>query len=62
MQVCRTFLAIRNTVTAVIEPMEVAGMKKENGQSWVGEGSFRNWTIRARSFRIGLVVVGVVGP
>jgi hypothetical protein len=48
MQVCRTFLAIGYTVTAVKEPMAVVGMWEKNGISWVREGAYWKWTIRAR--------------
>jgi hypothetical protein len=35
MLVCRTFLAIRYTVTAVKVPMAVVGMWEENGNIWI---------------------------
>jgi len=35
MQVCRTFLAIGYTVTAVKEPMAVARMWEEQGEFWI---------------------------
>jgi hypothetical protein len=39
MQVCRTFLTIGYTVTAVKEPMAVAGMFEENGEFWIFYGA-----------------------
>jgi hypothetical protein len=47
MQVCRTFLAIGYTITAVKEPMAVVGMWEEDRTFSIGEGAFRNFTIRA---------------
>jgi hypothetical protein len=51
MQVCRTFLAIGYTVTAVKEPMAVVGMFEENRIFWIGEGACRNFTSRAINWR-----------
>ena len=50
MQVCRTFLAIGYTVTAVKEKMAVVGMWEENRILFIGEGAFGIWT--SRSIRI----------
>jgi hypothetical protein len=47
MQVCRTFLAIGYTFTAVKEPMAVFGMWEENRTFSIGECAFRNFTLRA---------------
>jgi hypothetical protein len=47
MQVCRTFLAIGYTVTAVKEPMAVVGMWKENRKLWIGVGANGNFALRA---------------
>jgi hypothetical protein len=47
MQVCGTFIAIGYTVTTVKEPMAVVGMWEENRIFSIGEGAFRNFTIRA---------------
>jgi hypothetical protein len=47
MQVCRTFIAIGYTVTALKEPMAVVGMWEEKRIFSIGEGAFRNFTTRA---------------
>jgi hypothetical protein len=52
MQVCRTFLAIGYTVTAVKEPMAVGGMWKENRTIFIVVAAFRNFTLRALTRKI----------
>jgi hypothetical protein len=47
MHVCRTFLAIGYTFTAVKEPVAVVGMWIENRIFFFEEGAFRNFTCRA---------------
>jgi len=50
MQAWRTYFAIGYTVTALKKPTAVVGMWEESRIFSIGEGAFRNFTIRAQNW------------